>query len=349
MKTLLSIFLTILSVQLTLGATRIDVVVCYDTSHRDYWGGHQGMKAQAEYLLNYTKGVFDNGNLDVEFNIVHIYCDTAFDYTKDDLWGWFLVSYKGGYHGDIRDAFGADLLMFFVRQRLTFGYKGRAEMSGYCVADARHFAAIGQEPGYITAHEIGHTFGGGHDLGYGDGLHPYSHAYKWSWYGVDYWTIIADGTHENSGRIPYFSDPSQTYLGHPIGAPAFIPPNMDPNPNGADNTLTINNYKATAAARESQSSYLWRDSTVVADGYHSTSWFGNFDLEEWDHRAFITGHGYGRYLYHDFLEWCWIDENTLSTNSIWMYNHKYSAWVYTDDSYTRTAWVEDGSTGWVSW
>ncbi len=320
------------------GSTVIDVIVAYDIHHQARWGD-EGMLEETESILNYVEGVFQRGSIDVEFHIVHIFCDPTYSCCGEAYTHFFSRRF------DYTTAFGADLFIFFANNG-AWNPLGQADVpSNFCTANIQYFN--GMDYYHLVAHEIGHTFGCGHETGgTGKALYPYSHAYLWNTDGSPFWTIMADGSLGNGYRIPYFSNPDLTYGQHPIGV-KYRNRNGQPNPDCADNNRTIREYLPYAAKRESQQNYLWRDSAVLPNGNHWLEWFGCINLADWQQVRY-SGNTPGRYLYHQFLGWCWFP-STASTTRLWLWSHRFEAWVYATADLGRTAWIADGTTGWLQW
>jgi len=157
---------------------------------------------------------------------------------------------------------------------------------------------------------------------------------------------MADGSLGNAHRIPFFSNPDLSYEDHAIGVPYGATKGL-PNTDAADNNLTIREYLPFAAARESQDGYMWKGSRVLPNGNHWLDWFGYFNLSQWPGLT-NSGNDPGRYLFHEFLGWCWVP-STASAKRLWLWSHRFEAWACTHADLSRTAWIADGTTGWVQW
>src|SRR5262249_28178590 len=84
------------------------------------------------------------------------------------------------------------------------------------------------------AHECGHNMGAGHALGDGGGgAYSYSYGWRFTASGNTYRTVMA---YSPGFRIPYFSNPSVSYLGVPTGTST------------ANNSLTLTNSNDAIAA-----------------------------------------------------------------------------------------------------
>jgi hypothetical protein len=339
MKAALTVIIFLLISSIAHAVTEIDVVIAYDTTHRDYWGD-DGIFVEALSVLNFTEGVFSKSGMEVRFNLVHIFYEPGFTETGTAF--EYFLSKRFTY----TRSFGADLFIFFANDG-WLNPKGRALLPGnYCFVNLNYFRDAISNTGWVVAHEIGHTFGGGHDSAHGEGLHPYSHAYTWNSGTGVLGTTLADGTIRNRNRVPFYSDPSLLYDGIPIGEPAFLE-NGEPNPMGADNRLTIEDYLQIAEDRESRDHYLWKDSRVLENGTHELDWFGRFDLNAWPEVSMGPA-GMGRYLYHENLDWCWVPALTTLDN-LWVWSHRFNSWVYLNQLIHRWGWVDDGETGWIGW
>ncbi len=338
MRMLWALFWCVFGQTLVVGSTVIDVIIAYDTHHQARWGD-AGMLEETESILDYVEGVFRNGSIDVEFHLVHIFYDPTYCCCGKAYNHFFSRRF------DYTHAFGADLFIFFANNGGFHNRGEAADPGNFCFANIQYFNGADYYP--VVAHEIGHTFGCGHETGgTGRALYPYSHAYIWNEDGHSNWTIMADGALGNAYRIPYFSNPDLSYGQHPIGV-RYQDGEGRPNPDCADNNRTIREYLPYAAKRESPDHYLWRDSEVLPNGYHRLDWFGCFNLNEWQDLR-NSGNVSGRYLYHQFLGWCWIPP-TASTTRLWLWSHRFEAWVYATADLCRTAWIADGTTGWVQW
>ena len=321
----------------SLAAEVIDVVIAYDNSHQKMWGDAEILE-EARQVLNFTEAVFSNSGLEVEFNIVHIFHDATFTECGKAFMHFYTPRYK------YTKAFGADLFIFFANNG-GWHELGQATLPGsYCFVNLYFFGA--SNGGWIVAHEIGHTFGGGHESASECGIDPSARAYVWDGDDEPFWTILTSGTYENLHRIPFFSDPRKTYGNKVLGVPArsrWGQVNMD----AADNFSTINQRIRTAAERESSQDYLWRHSVTLPNGFHWSEWFGYFNLNAW-HKLLFTPSGSGRYIYHEYLGWCWVPSNA-TVESLWLWSHRLQAWVFAHPALGRHIFVQDGSTGWLAW
>lgn len=137
--------------------------------------------------------------------------------------------------GDIahqyRNAYGADLVQLVSTSPgcgIAYLFDGLPS-SGFSVVNAD---CLG---GFVPAHELGHNYGCCHAVGDGGGcenggFYPFSNGWRFIGNSGTLWrTVMA---YEPGERIPYFSNPSRTFDGKPIGASGS-------GPEGANNTRTI--------------------------------------------------------------------------------------------------------------
>jgi hypothetical protein len=137
--------------------------------------------------------------------------------------------------GDIahqyRNAYGADLVQLVTTSPgcgIALGFDGFPS-SGFSVVNA---SCLG---GFVPAHELGHNYGCCHAIGDGGGcenggFYPFSNGWRFVGNSGTLWrTVMA---YEPGERIPYFSNPSRSFDGKPVGASGS-------GPEGASNARTI--------------------------------------------------------------------------------------------------------------
>lgn len=326
-------FLTVLTGSLSANfseATTIDLQVFYTSGAMDYEGSHNAMFSRILSDISFSNQVFDDSAVGVDLHLVNVEHRPEKDYYDDssciNSWGMSADSFAH----QRRTVFGADLCHSYTDCNLN-GICGVSPISDPASANS---IACSQ---FIYTHEIGHSLGAGHERGNSspDGEYEYSHGYRFWADSEQYRTMMA---YPPGDRIPYFSNPNLSYEGEPLGIPAG-------DPDSADNSLTIENYKSTAAA--SRATYFWHGAATLLHGGRALPWLGDFNAWDWD----------DRYIYHEALEWCYVPE-TSTWQSLWMYSQKFNCWVYTQESfypgspYFRAAEVHDGSPGapwWYSW
>ncbi len=262
------------SVESTSASSRIDILVVYTSAARAWIGGEGPIEATIDLWFTEANAYLRASGVDLQIQLAHA---EELDYTEtsssEELTPFRLT--RDGIMDRVhamRDAVGADLVHLVER----WGSSGRFRYCGlaYVMRDAvasfasNAFGATVIDCGSLTfAHELGHNMGLNHDryaedISLDSGLvnMPTNDAYGYvNQAGVEVgtstrrWrTIMAYSvqcSHAGASpcsRLGRFSNPAQTWSGHPLGVWSNGNANSVTGPAGA--SLTLNGTRAIVAA-----------------------------------------------------------------------------------------------------
>jgi hypothetical protein len=223
----------------------LDVMVVYTKSAAQAAGGEVAMRNLIEIGVRETNEGYANSGVIQTIRLVH----TA-EVQYDESEGFEkaldrLANPKDGYMDEIpklRDKYGADMVSLWINNKADCGLaylmtssSPSFESKAYSVV---HF---GCATGYYSfGHEMGHNQGCQHDRAnaQGPGAFPYSYGLQQTAKGFR--TIMAYNCDPSCRRINNWSNPDVQYNGIPTGIAIT-------DPAAADNVLTLNNTRKTAA------------------------------------------------------------------------------------------------------
>ncbi len=220
----------------------IDVLVVYTPTARDQAGGSAAMSSVVNLAISNTNTAYANSGVTQRIRLVY---SGEIGYTEsgdmgDDLDN--LRSTGDGFMDDVhrlRDTYRADfvaLLKGYDQFYCGVGYLMRTVSTSFAPF-AFSVSAWDCAMDYTLAHELGHNMGLHHDLHNAEdqGAYPYAYGYQDPGH---FRTVMA---YPCSGgatcpRIPYFSTPTRTYGGRPVGVA-----------NASENARALNNTAPTTA------------------------------------------------------------------------------------------------------
>lgn len=218
-----------------------DAMIIYTDVARLAAGGTSAIQAEIQLAIDRTNEAYDNSPISARMRLVSRYEITynevgTYNDHLDRLTGTSGLGSSAPWTTarTNRDTNNADFCTLFVAdtQYCGLAWCTSAANRGYSVATWDCAAG-----GLTYAHEIGHNQGCGHDIANG-GCDYSNYAFGWRFNGSDgnqYRTVMA---YSPGDRIPYFSNPSRTYLGTPTGTAL------------ADNERVIEERKGTCEAFE---------------------------------------------------------------------------------------------------
>jgi len=241
----------------------IDVLVAYTPAARVGAGGSTAIQNVITLAVAEANQSYANSGVAQRLNLAHM-IEVA--YTESGDMGTDLVrlqsasdAYMNEVHS-LRNTYYADLVSLIEE---SGQYCGISYLMGGVSSTFKDYAfsvvARSCATGYYSfAHELGHNMGARHDW-YVDNTaySPYSYNHGYVNRSAGWRTIMAYNTEcsdqgVNCTRLQYWSNPSVTYLGSPMGVPAGTSISCtldDPNhpPCDADNRQTLNNTAYTVA------------------------------------------------------------------------------------------------------
>ncbi len=249
----------------------VDVLVVYTAAARTAVGGTVAMQAMINLAVAETNQSYANSAINQRLNLAHT-AEVEYDETNFD-WSATLGRLAGttdGYMDNVhalRNAHCADEVALIVADTEYCGIAYLMTSVSTSFASAA-FAVVSRQcaTGYYSfGHELGHNMGTHHDWYVNTSTAPYAYNHGYV-NAADRWrTIMAYNTEcsdqgFNCTRLQYWSHPSISYGGDPMGVPAGTSTSCTagvPNPHcDADNHLVLNNTAFTVAN--------FRDSTVCA-------------------------------------------------------------------------------------
>lgn len=230
-----------------------DAMIVYSNVARTDAGGTSAIQAECQLAIDRTNESYENSPISARMRLVRRY-EVAYDEVRnvyddhlDRLTGTNGMGGSGIWPGirSNRDTFNADFCTLWVDDGAYCGlaWCTSAANRGYSVVTWDCAAGNLSHP-----HEIGHNQGCAHDPdndGGGCGAYSYSFGHRFfGTNGTQYRTVMA---YSPGSRIPYFSNPSQTYQGTATGTST------------RDNERTIENRKSTCEGFESTRWDIWVD------------------------------------------------------------------------------------------
>jgi hypothetical protein len=231
----------------------IDVMVVYTPAARVWANSNEGSISNViAQAMEKAQLAADNSGTSLAIRLVY---SAEVAYTESGDSGIDLYRLQGAGDGyldsvhALRNNYGADVVVLFTRIDDAGGIGYLLDSPFGSPAYAFSITRVQQASWtYTTVHEIGHNMGLGHHKDQifqpGPGLDSYSAGWRWvSTNGGRYCSVMtySDGSYFSDGlthtRLPYFSNPSVTYIGAATGDAA----------NG-DNARTIRETKNVVAA-----------------------------------------------------------------------------------------------------
>lgn len=235
------------------GAT-IDVMVVYSNQAAAAAGTAIG--AQIQQAVDTANLVYANSGIATRLRLVHfeqVNYDDSGDFPTDlDR----LTNAGDGYMDNVqalRNTYGADLVSLFVENMQYCGYGWIGPDPNYAFSVINRSCASGN---YSYPHELGHNFGARHDVFVDSSTAPYAYGHGWvdvgeAWRDVMAYNNACAAVGVTCTRIPYFSNPNQTYgspadaLGSSTTADTVRVINQ--------NAVTVANFRASVSAGSSPS------------------------------------------------------------------------------------------------
>ena len=234
------------------------------------------MESQINLAVAETNVAYSNSGITQRLRLVKTaevsYAETGTIQSDLDRLTHTADGYMDDVHG-LRDTYGADLVSLIVENGGAYCGVGWG-MTTPSVAFAPYgfsVVARGCSTGYYSfGHELGHNMGAMHDVAVDSGTTPYPYAHGYVNLAGRWRTVMAYNNEcQNMGfsctRIQYFSNPSLTYAGAPLGNAS------------ADNRQTLNNTASIVANfrtrvrqlhdfnGDGKSDILWRNDATGED------------------------------------------------------------------------------------
>lgn len=224
------------------GNTTVDVMVVYTASAATANGGSSGMTALINASVASANTAYVNSGVSTTLRCVY---SGQVTYTESGQLATDLprlANTTDGYMDNVhalRNQYSADLVCLITHtgsDAAGIGYlwTTSASASAFSPYGFSVVLDVYSDANLTFAHELGHNMGCGHASGDGgSGAYSYSYGHKFTASGTAYRTVMA---YAPGIRIPYFSNPSRTYLGTATGTST------------ANNTQTLNNSRTVTAA-----------------------------------------------------------------------------------------------------
>jgi hypothetical protein len=216
----------------------IDILFLYTASTSDGAGGEAGVLSLIDLAMAEANAIFENNHLPLKVRHVHSemteYRDSGSIATDlDDL-----INHRGPLSNveSLRRQFGADLVTLIVETDSN-GWAGVARILQSSRGDRAQFGNVLSRKWigtgfYLYVHEMAHNLGCQHDRRnvkntngvLSLGVFPYSLGYRFEAEEITHVTVMG---YQPGIVLPFFSDPTTSYNGIPLGKAAGVPDEAD--------------------------------------------------------------------------------------------------------------------------
>lgn len=251
----------------------IDVMVLYTPAAQSAAGGSAAVTALINAAISNTNSSYANSGVAQRLRLAYAgpvsYTETGGSTgISTDLHN--LTNGSGNLSGvaALRNTYHADLVSLFTNTPGTV-YCGIAWLMTSVSSwfEANGFSVVEQScaVGNMTfAHELGHNMGAGHDWYVDAGTAPYTYSHGYvntsaRWRTIMAYNNICSAQGFNCSRLPYWSNPSQTYGGAPMGVPG-----------GTNSSASCYNNTSNPACDADDQRTLDNTASVVANFRQST-------------------------------------------------------------------------------
>ena len=214
-------------------AGQIDLMVVYPTAVLNVIGSKDETIAEIENAVAGANLCFRNSDVQVQLRLVHTF-ETSYSPTGNlDVDLDRLTKQNDGYLEDVhskRDQYGADIVTLLSTDSSMGGLANTLSFPTLSFEESAFNVCVWDQigaPSYTLAHEIGHNLGCLHNRedasGSGQGVEydygTFSYGKRWITNGEGYRTVMSydDSARNYDNAIPYFSNPSISYLGETTG------------------------------------------------------------------------------------------------------------------------------------
>ncbi len=256
----------------------VDLMVVYTAAMRAANGGTAAVEAQIDLAVAEANLAYSNSSVNQMLHLVHT-AEVAYTESGDSNTDLSRLQGTGdGYMDDVhiwRNTYHADFVELVTDGAgcgLGYLQSGAPDPSFQSIAfsQARDDCLTGN---YTLPHEVGHNMGLRHDWYVDSSVTPAAHAHGYAHVAGSWRTVMAynDLCVANGGsctRLPYFSNPTISYNGSPMGVAAGTASNcvsgsLSPNPESCDayNATILNVGRVTNSQfRSSQITWLGNSS-----------------------------------------------------------------------------------------
>jgi Metallo-peptidase family M12 len=245
----------------------IDVMVLYTTATRVAAGSREAVESEIYLAAHETNLAYYNSNVIQRIDLVHV---NEFAYAETGNASTDVNAFQANATVlATRNLYFADIAVLLTE---TLDYCGMAydildpvttafETNAYCVV--KRSCATGY---YSFAHELAHLMGCRHNCANDPTATPYSYAHGFEFCGGTNWRTVMSYNGCGSTRLPYFSNPSVTYIdGNTMGTASGAC--QADNHQALNNTaFTVANFRChSAAVNNVWMKDTWNDSGLEPD------------------------------------------------------------------------------------